>query len=185
MVKCSCGKIARYGTIMHRPIYCGDCRPDGTYNVVFARCLEKDCMVMPSFGKPGGREMTYCKAHKPEGYVNLRSRKCSYDECKKVACCRKNSDCYVEFCGEHAPEGYINDTIVRCKEEGCDTFATFAREGSRTREYCAVHCPEGYSRIIREERDCTDPISRTRYFKKDKRATIKKKPIVYSWTVFE
>jgi hypothetical protein len=142
-------------------------------------------MVMPSFGKPGGAEMTHCKTHIPEGYVNLRSKKCSYDGCKKTACCRKNTDTHLEFCGEHAPKGYINNTIVKCVHPGCDTHATFAKDGTRTREYCASHYPEGYSRLTRHERDVKDPVSRARYAKKTIQKKPKKKPIVYTWTVFE
>lgn len=185
MTKCDCGKTARYGTIMYRPIYCGDCRPEGTYNVVFSRCIYDGCMVMPSFGVAGGAEMTHCKTHMPEGYVNLRSKKCSYDGCRKTACCRKNTDKHLEFCGEHAPEGYINNTIVKCVHPGCDTYATFAKDGTRTREYCASHHPKGYSRLTRQERDFKDPVKRARCIKKTIEKKPKKKPVVYTWTVFE
>lgn len=76
MVKCKCGKIARYGIFVEGkqkkqiPKYCNLHKKLNMIDVVTLRCIKDDCMIFPSFNLPGNHKKLYCKNHALDGMVN-------------------------------------------------------------------------------------------------------------------
>jgi hypothetical protein len=162
VIKCNCGKTARFNYIEKKPEFCIDCKKIDMINVVQTKCKCKK--TLPTYNYDGLKP-AFCSDCKEPNMVNVRQKKCgcgtiasfNYKGLKPEYCekCKKPDMIYVrnmncmcktkkpyfnfeglsaKYCAFCKEEGMINVHINKCKNEGCHT------EGNKKYKNYCTYC---------------------------------------------
>jgi hypothetical protein len=162
VIKCNCGKAARFNYIEKTPEFCIDCKKQDMINVKQTKCKCKK--TLPTYNYDGLKPM-YCSSCKEPNMVNVRQKKCDCgtiatfnyqglqplfcEKCKEtdmtcvrsINCMCKTNKPYFNFNGLPAKycslckkDGMVNVYINKCKNEGCNT------EGNKKYKNYCTHC---------------------------------------------
>ena len=159
VIKCNCGKTARFNYIGQKPEFCVDCKKSNMINLRQTKCKCQKTIATYNYDglKPG-----FCSSCKEANMVNVRQKKCgcgtiasfNYDGLQPEYCekCKKPDMIYVrnmncmcktnkpyfnyqglpaKYCSLCKIEGMINVYINKCKNEGCNTEAN-----KKYKNYC-------------------------------------------------
>lgn len=162
VIKCNCGKPARFNYIEKTPEFCIDCKKQDMINVKQTKCKCKK--TLPTYNYDGLKPM-YCSSCKEPNMVNVRQKKCDCgtiatfnyqglqplfcEKCKEtdmtcvrsINCMCKTNKPYFNFNGLPAKycslckkDGMVNVYINKCKNEGCNT------EGNKKYKNYCTYC---------------------------------------------
>ena len=110
MVRCTCGKTARYGFMPRIPLACRDCKDTCMVNVETPRCEHGSCKKSPAYGFPEEEQRIkrFCKTHSLPGMINLCVKKCRRNKCHGEAVYGYPQLGLREFCLKHSSIHMVN-----------------------------------------------------------------------------
>ena len=159
VIKCNCGKSARYNYVEKKPEFCVDCKKSDMINLRQTKCKCQKTIATYNYDglKPG-----FCSSCKEPNMVNVRQKKCgcgtiasfNYDELQPLYCknckepnminlrnnkcmCGKYSASYnfegitAKYCSSCKEEGMICVNNKKCLNKGCNTEAN-----KKYKNYC-------------------------------------------------
>ena len=111
-------------------------KPKGYVNIVSPRCEHASCVIIATFGKPGGSRAR-CSEHSQPDDVGLASKMCEHADCDTHASFGKPGGTRTR-CGEHREPDDVDLASKMCEHANCDKTASFGKPGGK-RALCNEH----------------------------------------------